>query len=187
LRNILSWGDQPIPQPVEEVVDLELFTYDKKHKYIVKRTHRKRKVTLDKWGGEHMTEEVIIDTKKAKASQLYSTGLAISHASYDKALVEEKELEQARTEIASLKHQVQYHQEVGGETNFKADLLEIHGRRLEVQKDLIMKAVALQEESLLFGITYKDIQRWDEKGAGTLEKVEFIQEIQKKRAQRTII
>jgi hypothetical protein len=80
---------------VDEVVDLELFSYDKKHKSIVKRTHRKRKVTLDN-GVVSTTEEVIIDTKKAKESQLYSTGLAISHASYDKAVIEEKELEQAR-------------------------------------------------------------------------------------------
>jgi hypothetical protein len=56
-------------------------------------------------------EEVIIDTKKAKTSQLYSTILAISHASYDMTLVEEKELEQAIVEIASLKHQVEYHKE----------------------------------------------------------------------------
>jgi hypothetical protein len=42
------------------------------------------------------TEEVIIDVKKARESQLYSVGLAISHASYDKSVMEERELEKAR-------------------------------------------------------------------------------------------
>jgi hypothetical protein len=47
-------------------------------------------------------------------------------------LMEERELEKARVEIASLKHQVQYHQEVGGVTNFKKDLLEVHEKCLKV-------------------------------------------------------
>jgi hypothetical protein len=182
----LSWGDQPIPHLVEDVVDLESFSYDKKKKSIVKRTHRKRKVTLDS-GVLSTTEEVIIDTKKDKMSQLYSIGLAISHASYDKAIMEERELEQARVEIASLKHQVQYHQEAGGVTNFKKDLLEVHDRCLKVQEDLVMKEVALQEESLLFGLTYKDVLWWEEKGANALEKIEFIQAVQKDKGQRTTI
>jgi hypothetical protein len=141
---------------VEEVVDLESFSYDKKKKSIVKRTHRKRKTTLDN-GVLCTSEEVIIDTKKAKMSQLYSTGMAISHASFDKEIMEERELEQARSEIASLKHQVQYYQEDGGVANLKKDLLEEHDKCLKVQEDLVMKAVSLQEESMLFGITYKDV------------------------------
>jgi len=32
---------------------------------------------------------------------------------------------------------------------------------------------------LIFGLTYKDLLWWEEKGANTLEKVEFIREIQK--------
>jgi hypothetical protein len=52
--------------------------------------------------------------------------LAISHASLDKAVAEERELEQARQEVASLKHQVQYYQEAGGVENLKKDLLEEH-------------------------------------------------------------
>jgi hypothetical protein len=38
LGNVLSWGDQPIPHPIEEVTNLEYFTYDRKMKSIVKRT-----------------------------------------------------------------------------------------------------------------------------------------------------
>jgi len=87
-------------------------------------------------------------------------------------------MEDSKNDIDSLKHLVQYHQEVGGETQFKSYLFEIHGRRLQVQQDLIMQATTLQEESLLLAITHKDIHQWAKSGSITLEKVEFIQEIQ---------
>jgi hypothetical protein len=38
----------------------------------------------------------------------------ISHDSFDKTIMEEREIEKYRVEIKSLKHQVQYHQEAGG-------------------------------------------------------------------------
>jgi hypothetical protein len=55
------------------------------------------------------SEEVILDTKKSRMSELFSTGITISHASFDKVVAEERELEQARKEVTSLKHQVQYY------------------------------------------------------------------------------
>jgi hypothetical protein len=55
----------------------------KKMRSIVKRTQRKRKITLDK-SVLCTYEEVIIDTKKEKMSELFSIGLAISHASLEK-------------------------------------------------------------------------------------------------------
>jgi hypothetical protein len=110
VRNILSWGDQPIHQPVEEVANLESFAYDRKRRSIVKRTQRKRKITLDN-SVLCTFEEVIINTKKEKMSQLFSVGLVISHASLDKVVAKERELEQVKQEVASLKYQVQYYQE----------------------------------------------------------------------------
>jgi len=59
------------------------------------------------------------------------------------------------------------------------DLLEENNKCLKVQEDIVMKAVSLQEESMLFGITYKDVLRWEEKGANALERIKFIQAVQK--------
>jgi hypothetical protein len=42
------------------------------------------------------SREVIMDTKKAKMSELFSIGISISYASFDKYLAEEMELEQVR-------------------------------------------------------------------------------------------
>jgi hypothetical protein len=39
------------------------------------------------------SEEIIMDTKKARMSELFSVSLAISHASFDKVVVEEREME----------------------------------------------------------------------------------------------
>jgi hypothetical protein len=35
LRNMLTWGDQQIPEPVDEVVDIHAITYDWKRKYFM--------------------------------------------------------------------------------------------------------------------------------------------------------
>jgi hypothetical protein len=65
LKNILSWGDHPIPQLVDEVVDLESLAYDRKRKPIVRRTQRKRNLTVDS-GILCTSKEVILDAKMAR-------------------------------------------------------------------------------------------------------------------------
>jgi hypothetical protein len=47
LGNTLSWGDQQIPEPVDEVVDVQAISYDKKRKAVMKRTVKRRRFTLD--------------------------------------------------------------------------------------------------------------------------------------------
>jgi hypothetical protein len=86
MGNILAWGDHPIPQPINEFFDLESFTYDRKMKLIVEKNSTKREmITLDN-GVLCTFEEVILDTKKAKMSELVSTIIAITHASFVKVV-----------------------------------------------------------------------------------------------------
>jgi hypothetical protein len=47
LGNTLTWGDQKIPEPVDEVADIYEISYDQKRKAIIQRTIKKRRVTLD--------------------------------------------------------------------------------------------------------------------------------------------
>jgi hypothetical protein len=47
LGNILSWGDQHIPELVDEVVDVHAIAYDRKRQVVVKRNSKKRRLTLD--------------------------------------------------------------------------------------------------------------------------------------------
>jgi len=53
-------------------------------------------------------------------------------------------LEQYKNDVASLKHQVKYYQEVRGATNLRKNILEEHDKHLKIQDNLVMKALALQ-------------------------------------------
>jgi hypothetical protein len=45
--NTPTWGEQQIPDHVDEVVDIQEISYDWKRKSIMKRTTKKRNLTLD--------------------------------------------------------------------------------------------------------------------------------------------
>jgi hypothetical protein len=47
LGNNLTWGDQKIPDPIDEVADIYAISYDQKRKDIIQRTAKKRRITLD--------------------------------------------------------------------------------------------------------------------------------------------
>jgi hypothetical protein len=47
LKNMLTWGEHKIPEPVDEVANIQAFSYDQKRKDIMKRTTKKRRLTLD--------------------------------------------------------------------------------------------------------------------------------------------
>jgi hypothetical protein len=81
---MLAWGDKKIPEPLDEVVDIEAITYDKKIQVSVRRTSRKRKLNLD--NTMVMTvEETLLDAKKDKVNEMLGAVVAISHATIDKS------------------------------------------------------------------------------------------------------
>jgi hypothetical protein len=47
LGNTLTWGDQQIPEPVDEVIDIQAISYDRKNKFLMRRTTKKRRLMLD--------------------------------------------------------------------------------------------------------------------------------------------
>ena len=51
-------------------------------------------------------DEFILYTKSPQMSELVSVGISIFHFILDKVMVEEKEIEEYRKEVASLLHQV---------------------------------------------------------------------------------
>jgi hypothetical protein len=67
LGNKLTWGDQQIPEPVDEVADIHAIAYDRKRKAIVQRTTKKRRITLDR-SILITTEEDLINTQNARTS-----------------------------------------------------------------------------------------------------------------------
>jgi len=84
LGNTLTWGDQQIPDPVDEVTNIHVISYDQNRKVIVQRTPKKRSITLD-----HSilvtTEENLINIVDIETSEILRVGKALSNATLDRA------------------------------------------------------------------------------------------------------
>jgi hypothetical protein len=110
LGNTLTWGEKQIPEPVDEVIDIQAIAYDRKMNDIMKRTTKKRRLTLD--NSILITiEEKLISTEHAKTSELIAVGMAITVATLDRARKDEEELATALKELEHLCHLVKYDQD----------------------------------------------------------------------------
>jgi hypothetical protein len=103
LGNNLTWGDQQIPNPVDEVTEIYAIFYDQKRKAIVQKTTKKRRITLDQ-SIIFVTEENLIDTADARTSELIVVRKSLSEATQDRARRDEKELVTAQKELEHLHH-----------------------------------------------------------------------------------
>jgi len=111
LENMLTWGDQQIPEPVDEVIDIHAIAYDQKRKDIVQRTTKKRSITL--YRSILITiEENLINIEHAKTTKLISAWLAITDATLDREKKDEEELAATLKELEHLCHLVKYYQDI---------------------------------------------------------------------------
>jgi hypothetical protein len=93
---------------VDEVVDIQAITYYQKRKAIMKRTTKKRRLTLD--NSILITiEEKLINTEHVKTSELISAGMEITDATLDRARKDEEELATALKELKHLCHLEKYY------------------------------------------------------------------------------
>jgi hypothetical protein len=83
LDNAISWGDQQFLEPVDEVADVHAITYDRKRQVVVKRTNKKRRLTLDNVV-MITTEETLLDARRSKVSKLLGARMAISSGTIDR-------------------------------------------------------------------------------------------------------
>jgi hypothetical protein len=107
---MLNWGEKQIPKTVDEVVDIQSIAYDRKRKDIMKRTTKKRRLTLD-ISILITTEEKLISTEHAKMSELIIVGMAITYATLDRERKYEEELVVALKELDNLRHLEKYYQD----------------------------------------------------------------------------
>jgi hypothetical protein len=108
LGNMLTWGDQQIPKPLDEVADIHAIAYDQKMKAIMQRTSKKRRITLD-LSILITTEEKMINTDHAKTSELIGTGMEITNATMYRVKRDEDELADALKELEHLRHLEKYY------------------------------------------------------------------------------
>ena len=105
---MLTWGDQQILEPMDEVDYIQAIPYDQKRKSIMKRTTKKRRLTLDR-SILITTEEKLISTEHAKISELISIGMEIIDATLDRARKDEEDLATVLKELDHLHHLVKYY------------------------------------------------------------------------------
>jgi hypothetical protein len=94
---------------VEEVEDIYVIFYDRKINPIVKRTTKKRRITLY-CSILIIIEENLINIVDARKLELLSVGMELSDATLDRDKRDEKELATALKELEHLRHLVEYYQ-----------------------------------------------------------------------------
>jgi hypothetical protein len=109
LRNTLPWGDQQIPEPVDEVANIQEISYDRKRKVVMRRKINKMKLMLDSILFI-TTEETLFDTESAKMTELIRAGMAINDATLDGGKRDEREVASMKKELYHLRYQVEYYQ-----------------------------------------------------------------------------
>jgi hypothetical protein len=104
----MSWGDQQIPEPVDEIIDIHAIAYNRKNKVVMRRTTNKRKLTLNSTLLITI-EETLFDTKNAKMIELIGAGMAITTTTLDRERRDERELAAMKKELDHLQHQAKYY------------------------------------------------------------------------------
>jgi hypothetical protein len=117
LGNMLTWGDQQIPEPMDEVVDIQAISYDWKMKSIMKRTTKNRRLSMD-CSIIIITEEKLINTEHAETFELIKRGMEIIYATLDREKRDERELATTLKELEHILHLEKYYQDSTQATMF---------------------------------------------------------------------
>jgi hypothetical protein len=152
LGNMLTCGDQKILEPVDEVVDIQAISYDWKRKSIVKRTTKKRRLTMD-----HSIlitiEEKMINTEHAKTFELISAGMEITYATLDREKRDEEDLVAALKELENLRHLAKYYQESTQATVFLRSEFQDTYSKFTNERHLFTARIANFQEYTLMALT----------------------------------
>jgi hypothetical protein len=172
--NTLTWGEQQIFEPVDEVADIHEIDYDRKRKYIMKRTTKKRRITLDS-SILITTEENLLNIEHTKTFELIDTGMAITYAMLDRERKYEKELIAALKKLYHLHHLEKYYQDSTQATVFlKSDFQDAY-EKFTNERHLFTVGISNFQEDIVMELeTYKDVEIWYEKAYRAVEIIDYI-------------
>jgi hypothetical protein len=163
-----------------------VITYDRKRKAIMRRTTKKRRLTLDS-SILITTEEKLLNTEHTKTSELIGVGMAITDATLDRAKRDEKELATALKELDHLCHLEKYYQDSTQATVFLKSEFQDAYAKFTSERHLFTACVAdYQEDTLMALETCKDMERWYEKAYQAVEQIDYISAVQKGETQRSM-
>jgi hypothetical protein len=179
LGNILTWGEKHIPKPVDEFVNIQAITYDRKRKYIMNRKTKKKRLTLDN-SILITTEETLISTEHAKMSELISTGMLITDATLDRERKDEEDLVVVIKELEHLFHlEKYYHNSTHAMMFFRSDFQDDYNKFMSERHLFTSGIVNFQEDTLMALETCKDMEIWYEKSHQVVERIDYISVVQK--------
>jgi hypothetical protein len=163
---------------VDEVDDIHAISYDQKREAIMKRTTRKRRITL-----YHSilitTEENLMNTNNAKTSELIDVGMEITNATLDREKRDEEELSTTLKELEHLRHLVKYYQDTTQVMLFlRSEFQEAYSKFTDERHLFTTRIVELQEDTLMALSMCKDMERWYEKAHQAVERIDYINVVQ---------
>jgi hypothetical protein len=163
MGNTLIWREKQIPEPFDEVTDIQEISYDRKRKDIMKRTTKKRRLTLD--SSILITiEEKLISIEHAKTSELIDVGMDITNATLDRERKYEEELAVMLKELEHLRHLEKYYQYSTQATSFlRSEFQDAYNKFMNERYLFTIGISDFQEDTLMALETYKDVERWYEK------------------------
>jgi hypothetical protein len=178
---MLTWGDQQIPKLVDEFFDIHAISYDRKRKAIVKRTTKKRRITLDR-SILITTEEKLMNTENAKTSELIGAGMEITDATLDRAKRDEEELASVLKKLEHLCHLEKYYQDTTQASVFlRREFQEAYNKFTDERHLFTTRINELQEDTLMALATCKDMERRYEKSHQAVERIDYISAVQQDR------
>jgi hypothetical protein len=179
LGNTVTLGEQQIPELVDEIIDIQAIAYDRKRKSIMKRTNKKRSIMLDS-SILFTTEEKLLNIEHANMSNLIDTGMAITDVTLDRARRDEKELVIALEELEHLFHLEKYYQDSTQAMMFLRSEFQDSYAKFTNERYLFTADIDdFQEDTLMALETLKDVKRWYEKDHQVVERIYYINAVQK--------
>jgi hypothetical protein len=159
---------------VDEVVDIQAISYDRKRKFIVKRTTKKRRLTLDR-SILITTEEKLISTEHANTSELIGALMAIKDATLNREKSDEEEAAATLKELEHLHHLEKYYQESTlASVLLRSELQGAYDKFANERNIFTARIVKYQEGTLMVLEMCKYIVRWYEKSHQAVERIDYI-------------
>jgi hypothetical protein len=166
---------------MDEVVNIQAIAYDRKKKDIMKRTTKKRRLTLES-SILITTEEKLISMEHAKTSELIGTGMAITEATLDRERKDEEELSTALKELDHLRHLVKYYEESTQAMIFLRSEFQDAYNKFTSEWYLFTAGIAdFQEDTLMVLAMCKDMEILYEKAQQVVERIDYISVVKKGR------
>jgi hypothetical protein len=137
----------------------------------MKRTTKKRKLTLDS-SILITSEEKVLSAKHAKMFEIIRAGMAITDATLD--------LVAALKELEHIRHLEKYYQDSTQATVFLRSEFQDSYAKFTYEQHLFIACITdFQEDTLMALETCKNVERWYEKSYQAVERIYYINEVQK--------